>query len=405
MKMIVCIDLDDTLLANFTSIFLPEYINALCGYISEDNPQKIGYHLLNSTQKMIQKSMPAQTLEQTFDLSFYPGIGVTKDELREAIRKFYSDVFPNLRRFTEFRDGAAEFVESLFKEGHEVVVATNPIFPRTATLQRLSWAGLSAEKFPYKLISTFENFHFTKPHLAYYAEIFAQLGWPERAAVMIGDSLEQDILPASKLGLPTFWLTREKRIVENLHPLSSQGSFKELSIWFKNLPSEGIEPVSNITSDIISNLKSTPAALETISSGLPQQYWNERRKYDEWSLVEIICHLRDSDKAVNLPRFQEALQSENPFLPNIDTDSWVSERNYIRENGAEALAEFFDIRTELILLFEKLPSEWWRRKVRHAIFGPTSPYELVGFIIKHDRTHIKQTHDLLYQMKMQLHTK
>ncbi|MCJ7623539.1 MAG: DinB family protein [Anaerolineaceae bacterium] len=400
--MIVCIDLDDTLLANFTSTFLPKYIDALCGYISEVDPQKVKYHLLNSTQKMIQKSMPAQTLEQTFDHSFYAGIGIPKDELKNVIQKFYSDVFPALRRFTEFSEGAINFVESLFEEGHEVIVATNPLFPRIATLQRLDWAGLSAENFPFRLISTFENFHFTKPHAAYYTEIFAQLGWPECAAVMIGDSLDLDILPASKLGLPTFWLTPEKTVVEHIHPLSSQGDFKELSVWFQSISSERFEPISRITSDYISNLKSTPAALETISSGLSQQYWNDRQESNDWSLVEIICHLRDSDKVVNLPRFHKALQSDNPFLPDIDTDSWVSERNYIQELGKEALTEFFDVRSELIRLLESLPAEWWKREVRHSVFGPTNPCELLEFIIKHDRTHIKQAHDLLRKKGKQI---
>jgi hypothetical protein len=41
-------------------------------------------------------------------------------------------------------------------------------------------------------------------------------------------------------------------------------------------------------------------------------------------------------------------------------------------------------------LLRSLKDEW-KRKARHAIFGPTDLQELVKFIAEHDKLHIRQT--------------
>ena len=82
-----------------------------------------------------------------------------------------------------------------------------PLFPKTATLQRLSWAGFLLQEYPFELVSTYEDFHFAKPQPAYFMEVMARIGWPEDGiVVVVGDNLERDILPAIKLGLPAFWV-------------------------------------------------------------------------------------------------------------------------------------------------------------------------------------------------------
>ena len=79
-------------------------------------------------------------------------------------------------------------IETAFEKGYRVAIATNPIFPQVATYERLRWAGVAPEKYPLEIISTYENFHFGKPHLAYYLELIAQIGWPDGGFVMVGDN-------------------------------------------------------------------------------------------------------------------------------------------------------------------------------------------------------------------------
>ncbi len=54
------------------------------------------------------------------------------------------------------------------------------------------------------MITSYEHLHFAKPQPEYFAEILARLGRQPEEALMIGDSLENEILPAHRLGMSVF---------------------------------------------------------------------------------------------------------------------------------------------------------------------------------------------------------
>jgi len=47
-----------------------------------------------------------------------------------------------------------------------------------------------------------------------------------------------------------------------------------------------------------------------------------------------------------------------------------------------------------LALMDGLQAEW-DRPARHAIFGPTSLQELVGFMAEHDRLHVRQAFEAI----------
>jgi len=101
------------------------------------------------------------------------------------------------------------FVEEALGRGYRLAIATSPLFPLTAIQQRLAWAGLPVEKYPFAVVSSYETFHFAKPNPAYYAEMLARLGWPEGPVVMVGNELVNDVSPARQSGLPVFCIAEE----------------------------------------------------------------------------------------------------------------------------------------------------------------------------------------------------
>ncbi len=109
----------------------------------------------------------------------------------------------------------------------------------------------------------------------------------------------------------------------------------------------------------------------------------------------ILCHLRDVDMEVNLPRLNKVLHEVNPFLPGEDTDPWAKDRNYILQDCDEALDRFIITRMEIVSMLETLSPDDWERSARHAIFGPTRLIELVKIITGHDRLHVQQAHEVL----------
>jgi hypothetical protein len=115
-----------------------------------------------------------------------------------------------------------------------------------------------------------------------------------------------------------------------------------------------------------------------------------------------MCHLREVDAEVNLPRIIKVIQESNPFLPGIDTDKWAEERLYYCQNGQEAQEEFTAARIQLVNTLSRLSPEDWMRPARHAIFGPTTLKELVRIIVDHDRLHIRQAYALMGEITRQV---
>ena len=88
--------------------------------------------------------------------------------------------------------------------GVRVALATNPIFPRIATEQRIRWAGLAPEDFV--LYTTYENSPFCKPNPDYYREVARTLGVQPEECLMVGNDATED-LAAREAGMDVFLLT------------------------------------------------------------------------------------------------------------------------------------------------------------------------------------------------------
>jgi HAD superfamily hydrolase (TIGR01549 family) len=207
MTITVLLDLDDTLLLSDMDKFLPAYLHALGKFLSDFPPEETIRQVLVATRHMAMNRDPSKTLEEVFDASFYPGMGIDKNDIWNKIVDFYATVFPTLKTITQPKPGAVDLIDYLFQQGYRVIIATNPLFPQAATHHRLSWAGMPVDKYPFTIVSTYEHFHFSKPDPAYYTELLAQVGWPADPVAMVGDDLEMDIMPAAMLGIPAYWIT------------------------------------------------------------------------------------------------------------------------------------------------------------------------------------------------------
>lgn len=391
MTLTVLIDLDDTLLSNNIDVFQKAYFKRLAQALEPWVPgEKMMSAMMAAVQAMLVKKTPALTMEDQFDEVFYPQIGVSKAELTEVIHQFYAEVFPELRKYTSPRPEAVDLIHQAVEREWGVVVATNPLFPYTAIEQRLEWAGLPPTTSRFRWITSFETAHFSKPHPAYYAEILGQLNWPTTPVVMIGNSLEDDILPAERLGLPTYWLHEEILVSTPRNPLSKTGILGGVLPWLEAIDREQSALDLQNETAIFATLQSTPGVLENLSRNLTSAVWVKRPAEGEWNFIEILAHLRDVDREVNFGRVQQTIRGENPFLPAANTDPWVLERNYTSEPGVTALHGFIQSRTNLLNLLDGATSQDLANSARHAIFGPTTLKELLGFVATHDRTHIRQ---------------
>jgi len=378
------LDLDDTLLDSNLEAFLPAYFQKLAQHLAPLVPPAVLLQALGEATRRMYVSLDLQqTLEQVFSSHFYPSLGRQPQELSAALEDFYDNVFPSLQPLTRPRPEAQEFVQWALEQGARIAIATDPLFPRKAILHRLRWAGMPPETFPFALISDFQSFHFAKASVAFYPEFLNLLGWEDEPALMIGDSLERDILPARKAGLPVYWLNPTEAAS------APGGGFSGLKRFLLENDPATLKVNFSSPEALLSRLMGNAAALHGLTQKLTPQAWKQRPAPGEWAPAEIFCHLRDVEREVNLPRIQTILSQENPFLGAQVTDPWAEERAYLRQDGPTALRDFLQTRQQILNLLNPLSPQDWQRPARHTIFGPTTLQEMVGFLADHDRAHIR----------------
>ncbi|MBI3242316.1 MAG: DinB family protein [Chloroflexi bacterium] len=386
-------DLDDTLLGNNTEKFIIPYLQRFAAHLAPVvSPEAFTAGLMIGTQKMVANDDPRRTLAQTFAEQFYPAVNLSPETLHPYIASFYAERFGSLRRETTAIPAAKELMRWAFSSGLKVAIATNALFPRTAILQRLAWAGVSADEFPYALVTSYEFMHFAKPSPEYYAETLTWLDRRPEETLMIGNDWHQDIAPAHAMGINTFWVAPADSAppANSAHPVG-QGDIAQFLAWARERDGlENVEPLPPTPRSARAQQAGTLAVMMELVRPLSQADWQSRPTPDSWSLAEIVCHLRDVEIEVNLPRLKRVLEEANPFISAIDSDIWAAERDYQSQPGPAALQVFAEARRETLALLDHLTDADWGRPARHAIFGPTTLCELVRFTNEHDRLHLRQ---------------
>ena len=157
-------DLDDTLLVNSMDTFVPAYLGALTEFMADHvEPRRLTDSLLAAIRTMDRNTDWTRTNAEVFFEAFLPPLGRPQMELGSLFERFYGEVFPRLRSLTRPADGSQAAVRWAREAGHNVVVATNPMFPQTAIEQRIRWADLAPEEFD--LVTTVDLPKASEPRL------------------------------------------------------------------------------------------------------------------------------------------------------------------------------------------------------------------------------------------------
>ena len=302
MTLTLLLDLDDTLLINPLDQFIPAYLKSFAAFVADlVNPHLFTRQLLASTDKMISNNKINRSLQSTFSEDFYAPFQDVQDKLELRIDDFYQSQYPKLEQFTRPRPEALSLINFAINQGMTLVVATNPIFPLKAQLLRLEWANLSATNYPFSLVTGYESLHFAKPNPSYYAEILAQLTWPDQPACMIGDNYTDDILPANLLGISTFFINNPDRPAAPAVSGQSSGAFSQVENWI-NSPASKSKLCFSSKESILAGLQASPSALDSFLSG--RQF---PKNEVESGIQRILASLCDLEEQENLSRLSKLL--------------------------------------------------------------------------------------------------
>lgn len=223
----VLFDLDGTLLPMNQDLFVNTYLELLCEFFG-----KYGYEKDKLTKTLYKgigtmyKNDGTISNEEVFWNEFKASYGedIVKDI--PLFEQFYHNDFQKLVSTCSPTKKTKEIIKYLNDNNINIIVATNPLFPKIATGYRLKWAGIDTKDILH--FTTYEDYSYTKPSLHYYESILEKFNLDPKECLMVGNDIDEDMI-VTKLGIDAFLLTE---CLINRHNtdvnLYNNGSFDDL---------------------------------------------------------------------------------------------------------------------------------------------------------------------------------
>jgi FMN phosphatase YigB (HAD superfamily) len=230
----VLFDLDGTLLPMDQEIFINAYFGGLIRKLAPYGYEKgsLFNAIWQGTRSMVKNNGEMKN-EDAFWATFTALLGENTKKDIIYFDEFYANDFCKVQESCGYSPKAAEVIKAVKDKGLRVALATNPLFPSTATEQRIAWAGLSPKDF--ELFTTYENSHFCKPNTNYYLEIMEKLGVKPEECLMVGNDVGEDMIVES-LGSQVFLLTDNLINKENKDiSVYPNGSFDKLLEYISHI--------------------------------------------------------------------------------------------------------------------------------------------------------------------------
>ena len=230
----ILFDLDGTLLSidmkEFEEIYYTSLSNAFKSIIAPDNFMAILY----SSMKAMVKNKENRTNEEVFMSVMKEHVGEEMPAFQKHFIHYYENDFSVLRDAVNKNTDMLEALEILKEKGYELVIATNPLFPKFAIDQRIQWAELVHEDFSH--ITYFEDSHYCKPNVEYYSEILETIGKNPQECMMVGNDAEED-LAAGALGITTYLITNHLLNRKSLeYTADHEGTYKDFLMFAESMP-------------------------------------------------------------------------------------------------------------------------------------------------------------------------
>jgi uncharacterized damage-inducible protein DinB len=140
----------------------------------------------------------------------------------------------------------------------------------------------------------------------------------------------------------------------------------------------------------LQRLTRTADELAAAIKGQSDAVLSRRPDAKNWAAKEVVCHLRDTEEAFG-GRFEQILAMDtDPKLGGPSPDRWAEERQYLRNDAAEAVAAFRKRRQETLEVFGKLTAAQWDKGGIHPVRGRITIDNFLALMAWHDDNHLDQ---------------
>jgi DinB superfamily len=141
----------------------------------------------------------------------------------------------------------------------------------------------------------------------------------------------------------------------------------------------------------LERLGRTAHELDQAIADRPETVLCRRPDEKNWAPKEVVCHLRDAEEFFML-RFQILAAAHEPPLVPADPERWAEDRQYIRNDAAEAGRAFRRRREESLAHLRGLSDPQWTRAGLHPTYGRMTVEDVMNLMVWHDANHLDQLH-------------
>lgn len=127
----------------------------------------------------------------------------------------------------------------------------------------------------------------------------------------------------------------------------------------------------NPVDETMKTLRAVPPVLIALVAGLDSGQARRRPAPDEWSVVEVVAHMRDVETHA-LTRVRRMVAEDDPYLPAFDQDQVAQDSAYRDLPLPETLHRYLHPREQHLHLLAELGPESWQRTGRHENHGPVT---------------------------------
>lgn len=197
----VLFDLDNTLILFDEAQFIGRYFPSVAAKFADViTPRSFSDKLMLATIEM-HKNDGSIVNRERFLQSFAVDVPLPPGEIWRRFEKFYNEDFDSLKTMVIKPDCLHDVFHYLREKSLKIVIATNPIWPLSAQMRRLSWAGLDDVEMA--LVTHIDNMSYCKPRLGYYRQICSLIGEEPAECMMIGNDPANDMV-AARTGMKTY---------------------------------------------------------------------------------------------------------------------------------------------------------------------------------------------------------
>ncbi len=141
--------------------------------------------------------------------------------------------------------------------------------------------------------------------------------------------------------------------------------------------------------EIIATLRGLPDEIDALTAGLSDEQMRSRPSPDEWSVLEVCCHLRDSAEIEGM-RIRRLVEEENPTLEPYDQESLARDRDYQGDDPRRVRTAVRAFWGGLAYQLERLSDQEWQRAGTHPEQGRVTAASRGERMAEHAREHLSQ---------------